>query len=332
MLGNWASALGGMDRYGEAIDKLRAALRIDPRAFSRWDNLVLMKQDGIGYEPARQEAERMLAAYDALPADKRPPAIQVQNGLLLHNDWQRISAAALEDDERAPGGTGLLDNRGYLVENAEALHDYAQAQLLQSQLNRPPREARAAIFSLEGSRRRDLGDVTGALPWLERAEQIARGTAKAEAYKANLAVALAQLGRTSEARAIIAPLLSTRNFYRKVSRLQALAGRDNVAATNAAYRALIATAPSMPDGYESWGRTKLVDGDYAMAERMFLRAAQRAPHWGDAWEGCGKARAALRQWAGAVECYEKAVQFAPAWPGLQARLAAARAEAQREGK
>jgi tetratricopeptide (TPR) repeat protein len=89
------------------------------------------------------------------------------------------------------------------------------------------------------------------------------------------------------------------------------------------YAAGVQHAPSISQGYFSWGEFFLRHRDYAAAIEKFAAAHERGPKWADALEGWGEALAAERKYQEAIAKYSAASEYAPQWGALYVRWGAA---------
>jgi len=138
------------------------------------------------------------------------------------------------------------------------------------------------------------------------------------------AQALAKLGRTDEAAALIArtPL----DCYECVrTRGLAAEARGDRRGAQLWYLAAAKLGPRLPAAFEDWGRLLARAGRYASAEVKLREAVRLAPNWADPLKHWGDMLAAQGKRSEALAKYDAALKLAPNWDALrQARSQPAR--------
>lgn len=322
MLGNWASALVELDRPGEAVEKLRAAVRLDPGDWTRWD-LLVETQMVLNREAASRTVAHVRRLIAATPAPRRPPPSEIQNILMIENDWTALREATFQQERKAAGGVMAVSNAAHFVDNAVYLHDWDEALFHHAQGDGRTPMWRARRLHIEARRRLEAGDAAGSARLFAAVRRLAAMDADI-AYEFSAtegAVPLGRLGRRAEAAALFTEPL---DLWTSIDKGLSLSARDEAASSDAVFAAAARRDPSASDLWEAWGRTALHRGDAATAEAKFRRTLQLAPRWADGWKGLGDALARQGRWREARQAYENALPLAPRWRQLRAALAEAR--------
>jgi len=132
------------------------------------------------------------------------------------------------------------------------------------------------------------------------------------AFRAN---ALAQLGRSADAQALIAPTpLDCQPCIVARGQIAEAAGRRGEA--DHWFSEASRMAPSIPGGPRSWGQALIARGDAAHAAAQFREALRRSPRAEEAIEGLGEALALQGDAAGAAKQYAAADKLTPNWGRL----------------
>jgi len=135
------------------------------------------------------------------------------------------------------------------------------------------------------------------------------------AFRAN---ALAQLGRSADAQALIAPTpLDCQPCIVARGQVAEAAGRR--AEADHWFGEASRMAPSIPGGPRSWGQALIARGDAARAAVQFREALRRSPRAEEAIEGLGEALALQGDAAGAAKQYAAADKLTPNWGRLHVK-------------
>ena len=335
LLNAWGNALTFKAADGaiqQALPLWREAVRLKPDYWTPYNN-IMFALDGLGDEEGSvQVAEQMKRAAGGRPG--RAPEIMYQNYDAAVGDLQTLRAETLVD-MRAHGGIGTTASEvgaeNLLLAGIEAqLHDADSAALRLQTTPVDPTSltdvAAAAIArALLAQDRGDLQAAAGA--WDDFAAAYAHPVVSAANPQQICAAAPAyqQTGQAVKADAALIP--ASKLTYVDCFRFHGdvLDLRGDWPGAQAWYAKTVKLAPSLPQGYYSWGLALARHGDLAGAAAQFRDANRKGPHWADPLKAWGDVLGRQGRWRAAVAKYDDAVRYAPAWTLLrQARAAAAR--------
>jgi tetratricopeptide (TPR) repeat protein len=360
----WASYLGNMERYEEAIAFCRTAFASAdaadrPRLLQSW-GLALQSTGG-----STREALALFRAAVKLQPDFWTVRADLQNAFMVLGDEESAWRAGEEMRTAAGGRPGrapefLYLNWDYLtwnlqvwldamVADAEAnagvgtsasaagpqiadiqarLHDPEAADLALKTTKEDPHDPTIAamIHFVRGRLATEAGDVSSAAMEME-----AFGAAYADPAVSsnnpgyNCWIAPAEEAAGHPEKADA--LLKTAGTFVDCYRFRAdiLDGRGDWASAQKAYADAVALAPDLPAAYYSWGVALARHGELARAEARLKDANQRGPHWADPLKAWGDVLVKQGKTKDALVKYDEALKYAPNWKQLkEAREAAAK--------
>ena len=132
----------------------------------------------------------------------------------------------------------------------------------------------------------------------------------------NGARALVELGRGTEARAIVAAL-PTDCYLCLRTRAWVMGRTGDMQAANRDFAGAVASNPRLPYADLEWGRLLLLQRDVVAAEAHLRRAADLAPHFADPLKYLGDAQFASKRFDAAAASYARAAELAPRWGANQ---------------
>lgn len=316
----WGNVAASQGRYGEAIERYRVAIHLDPRMWSAWANLVGALAETEGEEAAFRATGWMRVAAAAAPRSARPTPDNWQNSDPLTQDWAAW-LADLDFDARRTGGAGTSDLiAGPLMADAAArMHNFAAADrdLLASD-PKDPNTAAERLF-IAGFRALDEGTPSRALPPLEALDALLRANPSlADSYveaTCTLGLAYGLTGQTAKAEAVFARRGRSVACYAFHADVLDRAG--DWPGAQAAFARAVALAPDLPFAWQRWGLAMLRHGDPAGAIAKFAAAHQRGPHWAEPLKGWGDALLAEGRRSDAAAKFAEATPLAPRWAALR---------------
>ena len=123
-------------------------------------------------------------------------------------------------------------------------------------------------------------------------------------------------GRRADADAALAAAEHLPNLDCYLTRGDVYDHRGDFAQAERAYSAGVEHAPSLPQGYFSWGAALLRHQKYGAAIGKFAVANERGPNWADPLEAWGEALAGQGKFKEAIAKYAQAAGDAPRWGAL----------------
>ena len=331
LLNAWGNTLGTLGRLDEALDKFKAAVRLKPDFWFPHYNLVAWQLGG------GREEQALLAGREFERAARRnrwfgPHASEDNFAELdvMRGDVSKgISEARLDYDATGGQGTGGWSPGPQIAWLYAQQHDPVNAELFLA-INPDTVGIEGALID-----RHSLIAATAARGLialdLERYAEAAnhwdeygRGLASADARALGLEhffgykrcwppLAYELAGRRTDADAALAAIdpLTSLDCYRV--RGDVYDHRGDFAQAERAYAAGVERAPSLPQGYFSWGRALLRHQKYGQAIEKLAAAHERGPKWADPLEAWGEALAAQKKFREAVAKFAESARYAPQW-------------------
>jgi tetratricopeptide (TPR) repeat protein len=315
----WGDSLSGSGRYPEAIEKYREAIRLKPDFWAAYGGQV-RAEAANGHEETA-----LLSAVAMEQAARRGSwlAARVPFDVWWSADRARWDLGALHDAAQLGIATGGHPTRvaGRLAE-AEVLalmHDVGGAR-------RALEAASAATTDADIARGHfvralvalDLDDNAGAQAAFQAAAAVfSRDPLSAAAFTAPycwFARAAERAGDHAQADADIARGGHVVDCYR--FKADIADQRNDWGEAQQDYAAAVALAPSLPAGYDSWGKALARHGLLADAIEMFQQANVRGPRWAAPLAHWADALAAQSHFTEAAARYAAAAQYAPNWGAL----------------
>ena len=352
----WATYLGNVQRYAEAIAFCRTAvasteLAERPRLLSVW-GLATIASGG-----STREALALQRAAVKLQPDLWPAHANVQNDLMMLGDEEGAWQAGEDMRKVAGGRPGRASedaylNWDYLTWNLQPWLDglVADAQAnggagtganaagpaiadIQSRLH----NAEAADLALKTTKE-DPHD-----PTISATAHFVRGRLAAEAGDvASAAIEMAAYGAAYADPAVssnnpgyncwIEPAEETAGHSDKADavlktagafvdcyrfRADILGGRGDWPGAQKAYADAVALAPDLPAAYYSWGVALAKHGDLDGATAKLKDSNQRGPHWADPIKAWGDVLVKQGKIKDALAKYDEALKYAPNWKQLK---------------
>ncbi|HWE07176.1 MAG TPA: tetratricopeptide repeat protein [Rhizomicrobium sp.] len=323
LLSVWSNALADLGRYREARDKAREAVRLDPRFWLGYDNMMGDEQS-LGEEEeivdTGRDMERLARRGSWLAADV--PAGYWQNLDNSVADWPAFHRDVVFDMAQN-GGQGT-ENAAEAPIDAEALarmHDWRGAEL---ELETSPGTNTDHYVIAQSAFVRaiialDEGDFAHAAALMRTADKIASTDSSvasnlAAPWACWLARAEALSGDSKKVDADIARGGRFVDCYRFKGDIADR--RGDWPAAQKDYAAAVALAPSIPSSYESWGEGLARHGHADAAFAEFALAHEKGPHWADPLEHWGEVLAGEGRFEDAIAKYKDASAYAPDWGSL----------------
>ncbi|MDP8914060.1 MAG: tetratricopeptide repeat protein [Pseudomonadota bacterium] len=312
---DWAMALTTRGRYGEAKERARIAVRLDP---NNWRAHTIMI-DALTDDEQALAASRWLRRRMAGARNRRLRDSVIVREYLLTQNWTALIAMYLQDPGDAVQQETAAVSRGPSLPEAEAYrHDHQAAR--RHLLTADPTDdiVRPTRYFTAGLRELDLGRADLAVAPLERFHRKLMGNPELRhvfrGHQCHLAIAYARLGRTADALRVLdaEPESSRCRAFR--GDVFALAGNWPAAAD--AYRSAIRRSPSLPIPYERAGAALLARDEPERAARLFRASIERGPHWADPRFGLAEALMQLGRFEEAEREYREAARYAPRWGAL----------------
>jgi len=275
---------------------------------------------------------RMDSNRSAAGRDVRSNQIQFGIDVRLAN-YQQARQTADSDEARAQDDPDNWSRLHAIASTDIHLHDLAASRAFlrndytpDSNISATANARREASYrSVAETFDEETGDWAGALANTLKAEGVGKPDPQYDLtqYAPTKALALAKLGRQSEAEALIGT--TPADCY------ECLWMRGRIAAETKDwptadhwFAEAVRQAPMVPFAYYYWGLAREARGDLAGAITEFRMANQTGPHWADPLKALGDVLAKQGQWRAALAQYDAARKYAPAWVDLrQARDAAA---------
>jgi len=334
LLNVWGNSLGNSHRTPEALEKFKAAIELKPDLWSPYYNLILW-QIGAGREEQALQAGRDFeqAANRGRLLGPHAPEDYFSELDALRGDLSGATRE-LRIDYDASGGQGTS---GWSI-GAEIAWIYAQQHDLANTgffLAANPDAVgidgasidEAALIAAAAARGRvalDLARYTEAgSDWDEWARRLAAARASVLQYEPVFSfwscwppIAYELAGRRVDADAALAAVEHVPNLDCYLTRGDVDDHRGDFAQAERAYSAGIEHAPSLPQGYFSWGAALLRHQKYVAAIEKFAAANERGPSWADPLEAWGEALAGQGKFQDAVVKFAQAAGHAPRWGAL----------------
>jgi tetratricopeptide (TPR) repeat protein len=302
----WASDLFGQGEVAAAADKVRAAIKLNPKAPGLYSKLG-GDEDALGhYEAALRESSKALAltarddpSYSgirfALMALRRDPLAAIEAISSINDLQNRAEAGPFEGVDRKAPVLAIM-------------HDVSGARRVIVQGQAGLRSTPALM--------RAISETSTLEDWSSAAIDLHAYLAAAGPYHlravSNLAMVTARLGRVAEAEALIAPTPSD-CYYCLRQRGVIAAVRYDWGAADRWFAEAVRQAPSAPEALDDWGQSLMDRGDPQGAIGKFEQAHHAAPHFADPLELWGEALMRTGDEAGAVAKFAEADKYAPRW-------------------
>lgn len=337
-------ALGNEGRWTEVFDVEKAALSLDPGSpmafYYLCDAEGYLSHIGSALAYCRQADQRFSAGAgaDLAPGVRASTIGGVRTALA---DWTGdVSEAIKYDKQLAESRFAFNDTYGLLaVAGDEAFdHDLSSAKGLLSQYGLNDQWSAAHWHQTGGVLPQAMTyvwseDWKGAVADLDAALRVLLDkhapSLLTAPWRSWLAQAKARSGDIAGAKAVIET--TPPDCY------WCLLGRGTIAYLANDYgradywfRAAIAQAPEMAIGYNWWGWTLLVRGDYDGAIAKFEQAHEKGPHYADPLEMWGEALMQKNRSDLALAKFEEANEYAPRWGRLHLKWGEALAYLGRE--
>ncbi|HEY3778651.1 MAG TPA: hypothetical protein VGL35_11395 [Rhizomicrobium sp.] len=323
LLNVWSNALADQGHYGESLDKVREAVRLDPDFWLGYDNMMgsemSLGEEGNVIRTGTQMERR--ARRGGWFAARVPPGYW-QNLDYVLNDWTQFHRDVMGDmAENGGRGTDTAEDAPIDAEALARMHDWRGTEL---ELETSPSTKGNNYVTAQSAFARalialDAGDFAHAAASMRIADGIA---AKDSTVAANiaapwacwLALADARAGQGARVDADIARgghFVDCLRFKGDIADM-----RGDWAGAQKDYAAAVSLAPSIPSSYESWGEALMRHGQRRDARQKFALAHQKGPHWADPLEHWGEAMASDGKLQDAAAKYEAAAGLAPNWGRL----------------
>jgi tetratricopeptide (TPR) repeat protein len=334
LLNAWGNVLGTLERLPEALDKFNAAIELNPHLWFPYYNLVTW-QIGAG-----REEQALRAGRDFEQAAHRgrwwgPHSSEDNFGELdaLRGDLSRaIHGMRLDYDASGGQGTGGWSVGPQIAWVYAQQHDPANAELFLA-TNPDAVGIEGAIIdegsliaaaAARGLVALDLARYAEAATyWDEWEKRLAAAPASVTQFEPLFffrrcwpPIAYELAGRRADADAALAAVERLTNLDCYRTRGDVYDHRGEFPEAERAYVAGIEHAPSLPQGYFSWGSALLRHQMYPAAIEKLAAAHERGPHWADPLEAWGEALAAQTKFSEAVAKYAEAARYAPRWGAL----------------
>jgi tetratricopeptide (TPR) repeat protein len=334
VLNVWGNSLGSIHRLPEALEKFRAAIELKPDLWSPYYNLIIW-QIGAG-----REEQALQAGRDFERAGNRgrwfgPHAPEDYFSELdaLRGDLSR-AAREMRMDYDISGGQGTS---GWSI-GAEIAWVYAQQHdpantefFLAANPDAVGIDGalidEAALIAAAAARGRvalEMGRYPeAASDWDEWARRLAAAPASVLQYEPVFSfwscwppIVYELAGRRADADAALAAAEHFANTDCYLTRGDVYDHRGDFAQAERAYSVGVEHAPSLPQGYFSWGAALLRHQKYVAAIEKLAAANERGPNWADPLEAWGEALAGQGKFKEAIAKFAEAAGHAPRWGAL----------------
>jgi tetratricopeptide (TPR) repeat protein len=352
----WASYLGGVERYEEAIAFCRTAVASAdpaerPRLLDAWAVTIILSGGSA------REALALERATVKLQPDIWSAHANIQNDLMILGDEEDAWRAG-EDMRTAAGGRpGRAPEDDYsnwdyltwnlqawldgIVANAEAnagvgtgsgsagpliadiqarLHDPQAADLALKTTKEDPHDPTIAAMThnVRGRLAAEAGDVAGAAVEMEAyGAAFTNPAVSGNSPGFNCWIAPAEEAAGHPDKADA--VLKAAGTFVDCYRFRAdiLDGRSDWVGAKKVYADAVALAPDLPAAYYSWGVALARHGDFMGAAAKLKDANQRGPHWADPLKAWGDVLVKQAKIKEAVVKYDEALKYAPNWNQLK---------------
>jgi tetratricopeptide (TPR) repeat protein len=352
----WASYLGGVERYEEAIAFCRTAVASAdpaerPRLLDAWAVTIILSGGSA------REALALERATVKLQPDLWSAHANIQNDLMILGDEEDAWRAG-EDMRTAAGGRpGRAPEDDYsnwdyltwnlqawldgIVANAEAnagvgtgsgsagpiiadiqsrLHDPQAADLALKTTKEDPHDPTIAAMThnVRGRLAAEAGDVASAAMEMEAyGAAFANPAVSSNTPGYNCWIAPAEEAAGHPDKADA--VLKAAGTFVDCYRFRAdiLDGRSDWVGAKKVYADAVALAPDLPAAYYSWGVALARHGDFMGAAAKLKDANQRGPHWADPLKAWGDVLVKQAKIKEAVVKYDEALKYAPNWNQLK---------------
>jgi tetratricopeptide (TPR) repeat protein len=341
LLNVWGNVLATSNRLPEAIVKYRAAIKLNPRFWYPYFNLVsFLSLDG-------REEESLEVGREFEQVSRRGKLLGLPEDDLnfvdvdaLRMDFPRTIREALLDYNTSGGfGTSGWPLGPVLATYYGLQHDASAAKLI-LETNPDSAGGQGAFPSAAVDTAAARGTlafesdayVEAAEYWDDWDRGLASPSAKSIPYlnryprqRCWLPIVYEMAGRRGDADAAIASTkdLTNADCYR--FRADVFDHRGDWVQAEETYAAGVARTPSLPHVYFSWGTALAGHQQYAAAIEKLAAAHARGPHWADPLKVWGDVLLKQGNAREALAKYDEALEYAPNWPQLkEAREAAAK--------
>lgn len=334
LLNVWGNALGGNRHLEAALDKFNRATELDPDLWTPYYNR-LWYQVGAGREEqalsagreferaghrgrwfGRHASEDWYDRLDELRGDL-PSAIRASrmdydlSGGQGTGGWAVATQVAwLYAEQHDPANTEF-----FLAANPDAV-GIEGAQIDEGAIIMSA--AARALVALDLARYTEAAN-----DWDEWAKRLALAPGKVRQFDVLFLnrhcwppIAYELAGRSADADVALTAIESFPHLDCYRVRGDVYDHRGDFTQAERAYAAGVAHAPSVPQGYFSWGAALLRHQQYAQAIEKLVAAHERGPNWADPLEVWGEALAAQKKFPEAVSKYAEAARSAPQWGAL----------------
>jgi tetratricopeptide (TPR) repeat protein len=323
LLNAWGNALMNLNKYKDALEKYRDAVRAQPDYWVGYDNMMYAEALRGHEEAEMRIGKRMEQAAKRgqwFAADV--PDIDWQNLDDLRMDLIAEHKDYASDMHKNAGhGTGISEDAPLDAQVLTLLHDRRAAEL---ELQTSPGSADdpfviAQSAYVSGLIALDRRDYPTAYQQLKIVNDMARKSTDlaaqlGEPVSCVFALASVLAGKPENVNAEIARGGRSIQCYRNKAVISDRQGNWPKAETE--FAAAVALAPSTPHAYESWGEALLRHNRPADAIAKFKEANARGPHWADPLKYWGNALYMLGRYQEAADKFEEAANYAPHWGAL----------------
>lgn len=334
LLNSWGNALGSVQRLPEALDKFKAAIELKPDLWFPYFNLIVW-QIGAGRDEQALQAGRDFERAAHRDRWFGPHSTEDNFAELdaLRGDLSRaIRGMRMDYDASGGQGTGGWSVGAEIAWVYAQQHDPANAELFLA--TNPDAVGIEGALIDEGSLiaaaaarglvALDLARYAEAAnDWDEWAKRLAAAPSGVLQYEPLFLfrrcwppIVYELAGRRADADTALAAVERLTNLDCYRTRGDVYDHRGEFAQAERAYAAGVEHAPSLPQGYFSWGNALLRHQNYAAAIEKLAAANKRGPNWADPLEAWGEALAAQRKFKEAIAKYAEAARYAPRWGAL----------------
>ncbi len=314
----WGDILQGLGQARDAQQKASNALQLDPNIEPAHvlanNSQAMLGHDEKALAGFRNQLSMLESGHaEGVRPGETPLLIEQLRGALIPSFLGDHGQAA-DTARRMParvdveGASAALSWRAELVGDLAALHEVSAARRAATDAPQSPigmdEQKSIAWFQEDWSSWLALRDLT--------LTTSPKGAIELPPARARSAMALAWLGRQTEAQALVAqtpldcaPCLAARGMIEALAGNREGADRWLAEATR--------QTPSIPDGYELWGRMLLRLGDADGAIAKAKEAHKRGPRWADPLELWGEALMKKGDFASAAAKFAEADKNAPRW-------------------
>jgi tetratricopeptide (TPR) repeat protein len=334
LLNVWGLTLAAKGLVPQAVEKFNQATELKPDYWNPYWNRIGY-QLGAGHEEHALEDGREFERAAHRGRWFGPHATEDYYGLLdaMLGDLAR-AIPEMRMDYDATGGQGTV---GWAIAPEIAWwyaqqHDPVNAELFLSaspdavgiEGAKIDEEALMASAASRAAVAMDLGRYAEAAnDWDDWAHRLAPAPASVLQYEPLFLyrhcwppIAYELAGRRADADAALAAVEHLTNLDCYRIRGDVYDHRGELTQAEQAYSAGVEHAPSLPQGYFSWGAALLRHHKYAAAIEKLTAANERGPKWADPLEAWGEALAAQGKSAEAIAKYAEAAPYAPQWGAL----------------